>query len=111
MAMQPDDLSRLFLQRANAGDVDGVVALYEPDATLALPSGSVASGTVAIRTFYRRLLAGRPVLAAGDQQPPLLRGDLALTSARIQGGATAEVAQRQQDGSWLWAIDQPNVLA
>jgi hypothetical protein len=27
---QPDDLSRLIVQRLNAGDVDGVVALYEP---------------------------------------------------------------------------------
>ena len=27
--LQPEDLDRLFLERANAGDVDGVVALYE----------------------------------------------------------------------------------
>jgi hypothetical protein len=29
-AMQPEDLGRYFLERANAGDVDGLVALYEP---------------------------------------------------------------------------------
>jgi ketosteroid isomerase-like protein len=34
-ALQPEDLDRLFLERANAGDVDGVVDLYEPDAVLA----------------------------------------------------------------------------
>ncbi|WP_192809216.1 hypothetical protein [Actinomadura montaniterrae] len=32
----PDDLSRLVVERLNAGDVDGLVALYEPDAVLAL---------------------------------------------------------------------------
>jgi len=29
-ATEPEDLGRLFLERANAGDVDGVTALYEP---------------------------------------------------------------------------------
>jgi hypothetical protein len=41
----------------------------------------------------------------------VVNGDLALTSTRIPGGATAEVARRHRDGTWLWMIDQPNVLA
>ncbi|KAB2366200.1 hypothetical protein F9B16_39895 [Actinomadura montaniterrae] len=36
LASLPDDLSRLVVERLNAGDVDGLVALYEPDAVLAL---------------------------------------------------------------------------
>jgi hypothetical protein len=36
-AAQPEDLSRFFLERANAGDVEGLVALYQPDAVLAFP--------------------------------------------------------------------------
>jgi hypothetical protein len=32
---RPEDLSDLFLQRASAGDVEAVVALYEPEAVLA----------------------------------------------------------------------------
>jgi hypothetical protein len=43
-------------------------------------------------------------------QPALRFGDLALTSTRFAGGATAEVARRQPDGSWLWVIDQPRVV-
>ena len=43
-ALQPEDLDRLFLERANAGDVDGVVDLYEPDAVLAFPPGHLAAG-------------------------------------------------------------------
>ena len=38
-ARDPQDLARFLVQRANAGDVDGMVALYEPDATLSAPSG------------------------------------------------------------------------
>jgi ketosteroid isomerase-like protein len=58
--LQPEDLDRLFLQRANAGDVDGVVGLYEADAVLAFPPGHLAVGRPAIREVYADLLAGRP---------------------------------------------------
>ena len=35
----------------------------------------------------------------------------ALTSTRLPGGgATVEVARRQPDGTWLWVLDQPNIL-
>ena len=39
-AAQPEDLNQFFLERANAGDVHGVVALYEPDAVLVSQVGS-----------------------------------------------------------------------
>jgi hypothetical protein len=43
----------------------------------------------------------------GIQQPALINGELALTSTRSQNGSvTAEVARRQPDGTWRWAIDQ-----
>jgi|SRR6266571_493920 len=110
-AAQPEDLGRFFVERANAGDVDGLVALYEPDAVLAFPAGQVTTGSQAIRQVYERLVAGRPRFAAGGQRPALRNGDLALTSTRLAGGgATVEVARRQPDGTWLWVIDQPNVL-
>jgi ketosteroid isomerase-like protein len=109
-AFQPQDLSRFFVERANAGDVDGLVALYESQAVLALPDGGVAEGAEAIRAFYGELLASRPTFTAGRQRAALGNGDLALTSTRIPAGATTEVARRQADGTWLWVIDQPNVL-
>lgn len=55
-ATGPEDLSRFFVERANSGDVEGLVALYEPDAVLALPSGEVARGSDAIRKAYEQLL-------------------------------------------------------
>ncbi len=110
-AAQPNDLGRFFVARFNAGDVDGLVALYEPDATLAFPSGQIIVGSQAIREVYEELLADKPTIAAGEQQPALFNGDVALTSTRLgSSGATAEVARRQSDGNWLWVIDQPNIL-
>ena len=110
-ARDPNDLGRFFVERANAGDVEGLLALYEADAILAFPSGKLAVGREAIRATYERLLADRPEFLPGEQATALVNGDLALTSTRlVGGGATAEVARRQPDGNWLWAIDQPNVL-
>src|SRR6201996_2238651 len=120
----PDDLGRLFLLRASAGDVDGVVALYEPGAVLAGPPGQLTTGSAAIRAVYQQLLADRPAFT-GEVQPAIRLGDLALTSTRFDitttagadgrtttvRTATTEIARRQPDGTWLWAVDQPNVLA
>ena len=110
-ATEPEDLGEYFLQRANAGDVEGLVALYEPGAVLAFPPGRLAAGHEEIRQVYAELLAGRPRFASAGQQPVIRNGGLALTSTRLPGGgATVEVARRQPDGTWRWVIDQPAVL-
>jgi ketosteroid isomerase-like protein len=112
LAVQPEDLGRYFLERANAGDVEGLVALYEPGAVLAFPPGRLAVGHEEIRTVYAELLAGKPSFGSVGQPPAVRNGDLALTSTRLPGGgATVEVARRQPDGSWRWVIDQPAVLS
>jgi ketosteroid isomerase-like protein len=108
-ALEPEDLDRLFLRRANAGDVDGLAALYEPDAVLAFQPGRLAVGSAAIRAVYEELLAGRPRFD-GEIRPAIRNGDIAITSTTRTGNATVEVARRQPDGTWLWMIDQPSVL-
>jgi len=107
-AVEPEDLGRLFLERADVGEVDGVVALYELEAVLASPPGETAAGPTAIRTVYEQLLAGGPQFS-GDVRAALRHRDLALTSTRFKGGATAEIARREADGTWLRIADQPNV--
>ena len=110
-AENPADLARLFLARANAGDVDGVVALYEEDAVLAFPPGQITIGADAIWEVYERFLSQRPTLTSAGQSEPLVHKDVALTSTRLPGGgATAEVGRRQSDGTWLWAVDQPRIV-
>ena len=105
-AAAPQDLARLFVEFANAGDVDGLVSLYEPDATLAV-GAPVASGHVEIRRFYADLLGRRSEFPSPEVLEPVVNGPLALTVALSANGAvSAEVARRQEDGRWLWAVDQ-----
>ncbi len=109
-AMNPNDLPKFFIERANAGDVDGLEALYAPEAVLISPEGQVLKGAGAIREFYAMLLTFQQVFQPGDQRPAIRNGTIALTSSRLTSGqVTAEIAQQQPDGSWLWVIDQPAI--
>ncbi len=108
-ARTPEDLPRLFVERANAGDLEGLVALYEPEAVLRFPPGNVARGHAAIRAVYAELLASRPRFHPGRIQETLRSGELALTSTVIATGTTAEIARRQSDGSWRWVVDNPGI--
>lgn len=109
-AKEPEDLAGFFIERANAGDVEGLVALYEPDATLACGNGKVAVGADQIRQFYTAFLTDRPQLRPIIQAPALRNGNIALTSSLLGNGDTSgEIARRQPDGNWLWAVDQPAI--
>ncbi|WP_344890851.1 YybH family protein [Actinomadura meridiana] len=112
-AMRPEDITRLFVERSNAGDAAGVAALYEPDAVLAYPPGSQTVGRAAIQALWEKVLADRPHFEPEEPLPTLVNGDLALTSTppRDGAGARAQVVRRQPDGSWLRALDQPEFTA
>jgi len=106
-AREPNDLEKFFVERANAGDVDGLVALYEPGAVLVAEDGETARGADQIRDFLARFVAGRPRLAASVQSPAIRTADIALTSSRHgNGDVSVEIARRQADGSWLWVLDR-----
>ena len=51
-AMTPEDLTRLFVERANAGDAAGLAALYAEDAVMAFPPGQTTVGRAAIEALW-----------------------------------------------------------
>ena len=107
VAREPEDLGRLLQERGNAGDVDGLVALFEPNAVVGFPDNP-SIGHDAIRPLFENLLAdGREF--RGEVQPALRNGDYALTSTRSGSRITTEVAHRQPDGSWRFMIDMPDI--
>ena len=108
-AESPEDLTRLFVERANAGDAHGLAALYEAGAVLAYPPGQVTEGREAIQAVYAQMVAQVPRFEAEDALPTLRVGNVALTStSRRDGtGVRVQVARRQADDSWLRIIDWP----
>ncbi len=113
-AATPEDLTRLFVERANARDADGLAALYAPDAVLAYPPGSATVGREAIRAVCARMLDHVSLpFPAEDPLPTVRYADLALTSTRSADGTggRVQVARHQPDGSWLRIIDRPELPA
>lgn len=112
-ALRPEDLTRLFVERSNAGDAAGVAALYEEEAVMAYPPGETTVGRAAIEVFWAEVLSHRPHFEAEPPLPTLMSGDIALTSTppKDGAGARAQVVRRQPDGSWLRLLDQPEFVS
>jgi ketosteroid isomerase-like protein len=103
----------------NAGDLDGLVGLYETEAVVVLGPGQVASDSGAIREMFSGLFVtgGRLELKYGKNSLRQV-GDLALRTLEwtpksndpdgdsvTMGGLAAVVLRRQPDGSWRLVID------
>jgi uncharacterized protein (TIGR02246 family) len=113
-ARTPEDLTRLFVAAANDRDVDGMAALYAPDAVLAFPPGHAAVGRDAIRAVLAKFAEQAPLPLREEESLPTVRyGDLALCSTRAEDGTgvRVQVTERQSDGSWLRIIDRPETDA
>jgi len=87
-----------------------MAALYEREALLDSGVTQLTYGREAIRKLFAELAGTGRKFQIGAQRPAMVCGDLALTSTRLPDGTvTAEVARRQNDGTWLWVIDQFSV--
>lgn len=115
-ATSPEQLHREFEAAFNASDLNALLALYEPDAVLIPQPGVVARGLDEIGPALQQFLdiGGTMVL---DTKTVVTVGDLAYLTNRWSltgtgpdgpiemGAVTAEIARRQDDGTWLYVID------
>ena len=118
-ARRPEELDQLFAQAVNAGDLNALVALYEPGACWNPEPDHIVTGIDAIREGLASLLSLNPRLTL-ESRNLNVAGDLALTTAKWHltatdpdgnpvefEGQSVEVARRQPDGAWLFVIDNP----
>lgn len=103
----------------NAGDLEGMLTLYETKAISLPEPGQPISGTEAIRGALADFLAMKgtieltPVRVIEGDGIALLISDWTLTGIGPDGqpttmmGQATDVLRRQPDGSWLYAIDNP----
>ena len=121
-ATKPEDVDRLFAEYLNAGDVEGVVALYEPQATLLMQDGAPSTGTEAIRIAIGQFAAMKPSLRMsirkvvyGGVDIAVVYNDWELTLVGPDGnaiedqGKACEIVRRQPDGSWKFVVDDPRM--
>ncbi|MFO0706569.1 MAG: SgcJ/EcaC family oxidoreductase [Nitrospira sp.] len=118
-AQTPDQLHSLFLDAFNRGNVEAVLALYEPAACLIPQPSQAVRGQQAIRNALQQFMAlhGRMTMSTTyvvlTDDLALLRGQWTLTGIGPDGkavemvGDSVEVARRQPNGDWLFAIDHP----
>jgi uncharacterized protein (TIGR02246 family) len=118
-AHEPAEIHALFERAFNQRDVQGLVALYEPNAVLVL-NGHDVKGRDNIREAFENLLPrrGRMTLATRavveSEGLAVLHGGWSVEpAAGMEGeiatrGLSTEVVRKQPDGTWLFVIDSPN---
>ncbi|HZP57014.1 MAG TPA: nuclear transport factor 2 family protein [Dehalococcoidia bacterium] len=109
-AKTPGELSLLFAKYVGEGDLDALVALYEPAAAFHDQAGTVHNGAEAIRAAMKPFAEMKPDITC-DPRKVVQTGDIAMVHNywKMTGAAghAVEVARRQPDGSWLYVIDDP----
>jgi ketosteroid isomerase-like protein len=116
----PHGLMKLFSQRAEDGDISGLMDLYEEGAVFQPEFGVALSGHSQIRPASEEFLALSPRITYTTDPDVIIAGDIALVSnfwtmvatlpdgtVMNEGGTSADVLRRQADGTWKVLVDQP----
>ena len=119
VASTPEQLHELFLARANNRDLEGMMQLYAAECAGGDLEANILPDRAAIAEFVGGFLEIVRELNATTRKC-LIAGDIALLSSEWHAivepeegqiieahGRSAEVAQRQADGSWRFVIDDP----
>ena len=121
LPLKPEDPDRMIAEALSAGDLDGAVALYEPEAVLVTgpEEDMVARGSDAIRRFFSDFIAAKPN-ARTEVDLTIQVGDIAITGCNWVfeatgpdgspvnvSGKSVEIVRRQPDGTWRYVIDNP----
>lgn len=116
-ARTPEECEMLWERHLNAGDVDGLLALYESCASHVRSDGTTPNGVEEIREVLEEFIAMRPKFKVSLKKSVRAGGDLAVLydewtltaiapdgSPLAMGGKGVHVVRRQQDGSWAFAV-------
>ena len=118
-AYSPAEIHSLFQHAFNLGDVEALIALYEPNAVYVV-NGQNAIGRESMREAFQNLLPSRGLMTLETRAVVVSQQGLAvLHSAWVieprtgmgaelaTRGLSTEVVRKQQDGTWLFVIDIP----
>ena len=115
----PEQVLESIVDGINAGNLDALMTLYEPEAAFATQPGSLSHGLPGVREALGGFIAMKGKLDLNVKRV-LEVGDLALVTTAWSFNGTgedgqpvtlaaqsADVLRRQPDGSWRLVIDNP----
>jgi uncharacterized protein (TIGR02246 family) len=119
----PADVYPTLMKAFNAGDLDGILACYEPEACYVPKSGRAARGPVELRELFRAILARRTQIKLDVRKITPSGGDLALVivdwtewtsntassagEAKQWASTATDIVRKQPDDTWKLALDIP----
>jgi ketosteroid isomerase-like protein len=117
MPTRPEELHPALTAAYNAGDLESMLALYDPNAVFVIKPGRVTNGPAELRVALQRLIELRgnltihPHTFVRSDDVALVLGDYTLSGHRRDGtpfeleSHFADVLRRQPNGRWLMAVD------
>jgi ketosteroid isomerase-like protein len=119
MATRPEDLYPALGAAHDAGDLEALLALYEPKAAYVIKPGRVTGSPAELRAALQHVIALGARLSVNPQSFTrsddlvLVLGTFTISGRRGDGtpfertSRFADVLRRQPDGSWRIAVDNP----
>ena len=116
---RPEEIHSRYATAFNSGNIEAIMVLYDPDATLVPEPGRVVNGRDAIRQALLQFLALKGTMQVQSMfmvRGPgvaLTRGQWKLSGTGPDGkpiemtGQSVEVLRQQPNGEWLIAVDHP----
>ena len=94
-----------------AGDMDAILATFEPNCALVGEPGMLAQGTSALRDAFTQFIGMSPQISVTNheiiQATWKMSGKAPDGSEFEQTGFSVVVLRKQPDGRWLMVIDNP----
>ena len=114
-AQTPEQCDALFAANLSSGDLEALLALYEPGACLVQQNAPPARGTAALRQRLAAFVAIHPVYTSqvvkvinADDNLAMLYSDWTVTANSIPlSGKAIQIVRRQSDGTWMFVVDDP----
>ena len=113
----PSETVDLLMKAISAGDIEGALDLYEPQAVFMAEPGKPVSGKEVLRQVLQGFMALKPDLKS-EKSKTVLAGDLAFYASQWKlegkgpdgkpvsmGGKSADILRRQADGTWKIVVD------
>ena len=122
-AHKPEECDLLLLEAMErGGDLDAMVALYEPNANFVVSPDQIVTGHAAIREVLQGMIAAEAEFSV-DAVTAVSSADGSVAVTRLKGSTTSpgpdgkpvttpfhsvEVVRKQPDGTWRFVIDDPS---